>query len=376
MEMSPPLVFSEVENQAELKEFIHLPAKLHKYHHNWVPPLYRDEWAYFNPKKNRALQYCDTLLMMCFLEGIPIGRIMGIINHRHNEMHGIKTARFALLECTDHHEAIAGLLASVENWAAERGMDRIIGPFGMTLFDAEGFMIEGFEHSPSVSTYYNYPYMKKGMEDCGYHREEDLSVFKIPIPDEIPEFYQKIHNRVMERNSFSLMEFTKRSQLKDYIRPILSLMNECFVGIYGFTKMDELEMDDIAKQYMSFLDPRFIKAVLKDGEVIAFIIAMPNISNGLRKSRGYLLPVGFIPILRDFKKSRQLDLLLGAIKEEYQGKGLDVMMGLKTIESAKAAGFTVMDSHLELDSNYKVQGEMRRMGGEVYKRYRIYQKRI
>ena len=71
-----------------------------------------------------------------------------------------------------------------------------------------------------------------------------------------------------------------------------------------------------------------------------------------------------------------MNLLLGGIDPEYQGRGLDVMMGIKLIESAKRAGKTVMDSHLELENNLKVRAEMEKMGGQVYKRYRIYQKAL
>jgi len=45
-----------------MREFIHLPAKIHKNHTNWVPPIYMDEWTYFNPKKNRAFDHCTTIL--------------------------------------------------------------------------------------------------------------------------------------------------------------------------------------------------------------------------------------------------------------------------------------------------------------------------
>ncbi len=46
------------------------------------------------------------------------------------------------------------------------------------------------------------------------------------------------------------------------------------------------------------------------------------------------------------------------------------------IRSAREAGFEYMDSHHELESNYRVRAEMERMGGRVYKRYRIFQRRL
>ena len=134
-------------------------------------------------------------------------------------------------------------------------------------------------------------------------------------------------------------------------------------------------MDDFANRYLFIINPKFVKVfVNENNEVISFVIAMSDISRGIQKSKGYLIPFGFIPVLRAGKKSNQLNLLLGAVDPAYQGRGLDVMMGIKLLESAKAEGKTTIDTHLELEYNTKVRAEMEKMGGIVYKRFRIYQK--
>jgi hypothetical protein len=133
-------------------------------------------------------------------------------------------------------------------------------------------------------------------------------------------------------------------------------------------------MDELANRFLPFLDPRFVKVVTKDDEVLSFIVAMPDMSEGIRKARGRLLPFGFIYILRAAKKTKQLDLLLGATKEAYRGKGLDVLMGVKVLQSASEAGMVMMDTHHEMESNVKVRAEMERMGGTIYKKFRAFQK--
>jgi hypothetical protein len=99
-------------------------------------------------------------------------------------------------------------------------------------------------------------------------------------------------------------------------------------------------------------------------------------SEGIKKAKGNILPFGIIHILQSAKKTKQLDLLLGAVKEEYRGRGLDVMMGFKTLEAAQKGGFEFLDSHHELESNVKVRAEMERMGGVVYKKFRVYKKSL
>ncbi len=46
------------------------------------------------------------------------------------------------------------------------------------------------------------------------------------------------------------------------------------------------------------------------------------------------------------------------------------------IMSAKEAGFEVMDTHHELESNVKVRAEMVKMGGQLYKKYRVFRKML
>ena len=69
-------------------------------------------------------------------------------------------------------------------------------------------------------------------------------------------------------------------------------------------------------------------------------------------------------------------LLLAGIRKEYQGRGLDVLMGNAMLLSAKEAGLLYIDSHNEDESNLKVRAEMERAGGKLYKRYRIFKKEL
>ncbi|MBM3298269.1 MAG: hypothetical protein FJY83_11825, partial [Candidatus Aminicenantes bacterium] len=119
-----------------------------------------------------------------------------------------------------------------------------------------------------------------------------------------------------------------------------------------------------------------VKVVEREGEIVSFVIAMPDMTEGIRKARGRLFPLGFLKVLRAAKKTKQLDLLLGAVKEKYRGMGLDALMGSRMLASAREAGFKVMDTHHEMESNIRVRAEMERMGGRLYKKYRVYKKSL
>jgi hypothetical protein len=174
-----------------------------------------------------------------------------------------------------------------------------------------------------------------------------------------------------------VLEFTSRRKVKPYIHPVLRLLNSTFTDIFGFIPFTEAEMDDFANRYLFLINPRFIKVVVNDRqEVVAFVIGMSHIGEGIQKAKGYLLPFGIFRIFAAGRKSKQLNLLLGGIDPAYRGKGLDVLMGVKMLESATALGKTTIDSHLELEHNTMVRAEMEKLGGRVYKRFRIFGKEL
>jgi hypothetical protein len=366
----------EVKIRKDLSKFIHLPAAIHQNHPNWVPPIYMDDWEFFNPKKNKSFDSCDTILLLALRNKEVVGRIMGIIHHKYNEKHQENRARFAFFETWNDEEVASALILSVENWAREKGMDRLIGPLAFSDKDPQGFLIEGFDEPAVIASNCNFPYQTELLEKNAYTKEVDLVVYQIKIPNPIPEFYLKIEERAIRQNQgLHLLEFTSRTKVKPYIHPVLRLLNSTFNEIFGFIPFTEAEMDDFANRYLFLINPRFIKIVVNgQNEVVAFVIGMSHIGEGIQKAKGYLFPFGIFQIFASARKSKQLNLLLGGIDPAYRGKGLDVMMGVKMIESAISQGKTVIDSHLELEYNTKVRAEMEKMGGVVYKRFRVFGK--
>jgi hypothetical protein len=366
----------EVKTKKDLHDFIHLPAKIHKGHKNWVPPLYMDEWEYFNPKKNKSYSYCDHLFIIAIKDGKVVGRCMGLIHHKYNAQHNELNGRFSNIETWNDQEVFHALIEYVAKWAKGKGMTQLVGPLAFSDKDPQGYLIDGFDETNVIASYCNYPYIIDLIEKEGFEKKVDLVVYKTPIPDELPPLYKMVSQRFHQNNkNLKAMTFTSRIKVKPYIRPTLQLINDTFTNIYGFTPFSEKEMDDFANRYLFLINPNFIQIMVNENnEVVGTIIGMSDISKGIQKSKGYLLPFGFIPILTAGSKSKQLNLMLGAVDPRYQGRGMEILLGINMIKAAKKAGKTFVDSHLELEYNTKVRAEMERMGGVVYKKYRIFQK--
>lgn len=364
--------------RSEFRHFIYLPEKIHQGHANWVHPIYLDDWTYFDARKNKSFTYSDTILLLAWRGDVPVGRIMGIIVRPYNELHGEQHARFAWMETENDYEVYAALMQAVEQWGREKGMTHLVGPLAFSDKDPQGFLVEGFDEPVVIASNCNFPYMVELTENYGFAVKENLVVYKVPVPEELPPIISRIEERHRKNESgLRVVEFTSRRKVRPYIHKVLWLVNQTFTEIYGFWPYTEREMDDFANRFMFLINPRYIKLVVTPAdEVVAFIVGMDDLSEGIRRARGRLIPFGWIHLLRAARKTKQLNLLLGAVRPDYQGRGLDMLMGGKLFESARKAGKCTIDSHLELEQNLKVRAEMERNGGKVYKRFRIYIKEL
>jgi hypothetical protein len=364
----------EVITKRDLKSFIYLPAKIHKNDKSWLPPIYMDEWELFDKKKNNSFSYADTVMFLARRDGEYIGRIMGIISHRYNGFRDEKDGRFCFLEAINEPEVVITLIDQVAGWARERGMVNLVGPLGFSDKDPQGLQIEGFEYHSIITTPTNRSYLPEIISSAGFEKKVDLVNYLVDIPDELPPLFQKVLPRLEKNGSLEVIEFNSTKELKPYIIGVLQLMNDTFTEIYGFVPLTDREKSELAKRYLPILDPAFIKLVKSGDKLIAFAIGMPDISEGIRRAGGKLLPFGIIKIIRASRRSKNLIMMLGGILREYRGQGIDVMMGSRILKSAIGKGMKTIDSHLVLETNDRMRAEYERLGGKIIRRFRIYQK--
>ncbi len=364
----------EVLTKKDLRQFIYLPAKIHKDHHDWLPPIYMDEWQLFNKKKNRSFQYTDAILCLAFRDGEPAGRIMGLVNNRYNSIHNEKHGRFCFMECFEDQEVVHALLKHVEEWVLSKGMDKIVGPLGFSDKDPQGFQIEGFDLPYLFTAATNKPYLPKMVESEGYIKEVDLVNFNVPVPDPIPPLYLKAFERASRNGDFEVVEFKSKKEIKPYIISVLELMNETFSEIYGFVPLNDKEKEEFAKRYLPLIDPEFIKVVKTKTKLIGFVVAMPDLSAGIIATKGKLFPFGLFRILKEMKRSKKIMLMLGGVSKDYRGQGIDIMMSVKLLESISRSHMNIIDSHLILETNTRMKAECERLDGKIVKRFRIFQK--
>lgn len=373
------ITIKKVETSKELKQFIRFNYEMYKDNPYSVPDLYDDMLNTFSRNKNAAFEFCEADYFLAYKDGKPVGRVAAIMNNRANETWNKKEVRFGWIDFIDDTEVSDALLKTVEAWGKERGATEIVGPLGFTDFDAEGMLVEGFDQLSTMATIYNYPYYPEHMVKHGYEKDADWVEFKIYIPDAIPDKHKRISEIIMRKYGLKIVKCTSKD-IKKYGQAIFDLMNEAYSQLYGYSALSPKQIKQYIKMFLPILDLRMVTLVVdSEDQVIAAGISMPSLSEALQKGKGRLLPFGWYHLLKVIfmkKYPKVLDLLLVAVKPEYQNKGVNALLFYDLIPVYQKIGFEYAESNPELELNDKVQAQWEYFKTEQHKRRRCFKKEI
>lgn len=362
-----------------LHQYVQFGIDLYKGNDCFVPPLVLDEVGTLNPDVNPAFDFCEAQSFMAFRNGEPVGRITAIINRAYNEKTGKKQLRFGFVDFIDDDEVADELFAAVENWGRSRGMTEIVGPMGFSDMDREGMLIEGFDETGTMATIYNYPYYPAHMERMGYIKEVDWVEYRITVPDNVPEKHKRIADLVSRKYGLQIKKYTSRSKIKrEYGQAIFELVNEAYSDLYGFVPLTERQIDFYIKEYIGVLKLNDISLVVdSEGTLVALGISMPSLSHALQKSGGHLFPFGWWHLLQAIRgKTDVVDLLLVAVKPEYQSKGVNALVFNDLISEFNRDGYKFAESNVELEGNENVQKQWEYFERRQHRRRRAFIKAL
>lgn len=105
-------------------------------------------------------------------------------------------------------------------------------------------------------------------------------------------------------------------------------------------------------------------------------VAAPSIAGALQKSRGKYFPTGWIDILKAFHKNDTIDLLLIAVRPDYQKKGVNAMIIYHAMQGCFKMGIKEAETGPMLETNEKVQAQWKDFDIEQHKRRRCFVKKL
>jgi GNAT superfamily N-acetyltransferase len=370
----------EVTTRHQLRTFVNFPEKLYKDNPYYVPPLVFDQMDTLDQKKGAAQEFCDSKLFLAYKDGELAGRVAAIVNHKANEQWNHKEVRFGWIDFIDDREVSRALMDKVEEFGRSYGMESIVGPLGFTDFDPEGMLVEGFDVLSTMALIYNYPYYNDHMAAMGFEKDADWIEYKVTIPEECPERWDRMFKIISQRANVHLRPLTRKIIRKeDYGHKVFKCINDCYKDLYNFTVLPDHMADKYLGFYLSILDLNYLSMVENEkGDLVAFGITMPSIARALQKSRGKLFPFGWWHIVKSLmiKHEEGAEMLLVGVHPDYQNSGINALLFMDMFTKYHERGVVWAESNAILETNLKNQGQFRDFNPECKKRRRSYIKKL
>lgn len=365
------------EHKKDVQTFLELPFEIYQDCPQWVPPLERDARRMLERKRHAFYQSGEAAFFMTFTaEGRATGRIAALDNQRFNAHNHSNSVFFYLFEVIEDEETARTLFEAVFDWASKRGRSDILGPKGFSALDGLGMLVKGFEQRPALGIPYNPAYYPKYIEKLGFTTQRDILSGYMSDQQRIPEKIHLLSERVQQRRGLRVQTFRRRRDLLRLLPHLKDLYNGALVGTSGNAPLTDAEIRNIADQILWFADPRLIKILMKDERPVGFLLAYPDISAALQRTRGRLLPWGWITLLKELKQTEWININGAGIIEEYRGLGGTAILFSEMEKSILEGGFRHADIVQVGVENERMQRELSSLGIDFTKAHRIYQRKI
>ena len=368
----------EVKNSKTLNDFIYLPFKLYRYEDAWVPPIVSDFKKYIMGENNFLNQSGPNIKIVAYKNNQVVGRLLVGINEHLNNAKGFKEGYISLFESIEDMEVSFSMLEFAEKWLFNKEMDTIKGPLSLPGGDDNrGFLIDNLEDPTLIMNTYNKKYYNDYFLEYGFEKYFDCYAYKSILENENISRYEKLVPYAMEKYKFRLDKIDLKNidkEMKDIKEIIIKAMPKEWDDFIPPTD-DELNL--IAKQIVPFADPDLIYiARTLDDKPIGFNISLPDYNQVLKKLNGKLFPFGVFKFLYLKKKIDKMRFFVLFVVPEYRKKGVPSAIYLQSYRKALDKGYTFGEGSTIWEYNEDMIRDIEKFGGERYKTYRIYTKRI
>ena len=364
----------------DLKRFIDLPYRLHARDPVWVPPLRRDVELLLSRSKNPFFEHAEAEYLLAERDGQVVGRIAAISNRLHNETHGDRVGFFGFFESVRDQAVASALLDAAAHWCREHSHDVLRGPTSFSVNDECGLLVDGFEFPPTLMMPHNPVYYIELLERAGLTKARDLWVYQggseeqyVPVPERLARGTELIRQRQgITLRSLDLKNFQHE------VERIKELYNAAWEKNWGFVPMTEHEIDHLADQFKPVVIPEMVPMAEKDGKLIGFGIALPDLNVVFRRHRsGRLFPM-VLDLLWSLKRKRirRARILLLGVLPEYRGKGVDAMLYHWIWTKSGERKIYWGEAGWILEDNAAMNAGLEKMTFRVYKTYRLYDRPI
>jgi GNAT superfamily N-acetyltransferase len=377
----------KIENDADMQAFLRFHWTCYQDVPNWVPPLWSEHKAFFDREENPELHHIDVDYFGAWRGDTLVGIIAAFVNHAYNDFQETNVGWFGSFEVLDDREAARALLETAEAWCREKGVPVVHGPATFSTNSEIGLLVDGFDTPPMVLTTHAHPYYQDFVESAGYQQTMDLlcyfvdgNIYGGKKADNIPEKLARVMGKLQKRRNFTIRTVNMRD-FDNEVERVKKIYHSAWEKNWGFIPFADVEIEKLAQDLKTMIDPDISVFVEVDGEPIAFGLPLPNLYEPLRKARAHpdtpeiftLLKLLWHWKVRGVKSVRVWAL---GVLEEYRGTGVDGLMYFEMMKRGLKKGYLDIEMSWILEDNVMMNRAIHMLRAEVYKTYRVYEKAL
>ena len=373
------ITLKKVQNPIQRRQYAIFPWQIYQDDPLWVPPLLPERMKQLNPRKGTFFSHGEADFFLAYRDGQLAGTIMAAVDHSSNEMRGLNDGMFGFFECIDDQAVADQLFDTAVNWVRQKGLSRITGPFHQDYDSAYGVLIEGRDRPPAISCGHTPGYYEQLVTHYGFTPlRPDNIAFAVDITRDTHEFelLHQLADRAAERGTAVLRE----GRLDEWDREadrIHHLLNKALAHLDDFVGWDRQALDDTLAPFKKYADPELILFADVGDQTVGFFPGIPNLNEILHKINGLRYPWDYLKMLK-YKNMQPTGLAIKSVLvlPEYWGTGVSLMLFSEMTKRAQEKGYTWIDLSITSEDNPKTPMLAERMGGKIYKRYRVYKREV
>jgi hypothetical protein len=368
----------DIHSAEDIDKWVMFPFDLYKNTKQWVPPLINGQKKLLDPNIHPFYKHSTAdFILVEDDQGNTLGRIALMHNKHYNQSLNAKSGHFGYFEVVEDQEAANALFDYAQDWGRAKGFTELLGPNGLLTTEQTGILVQGFEHRPALNVPYNFPYYQKYFEDAGFETDREAVSGHIHIPDaSLPERVVRITEKVMKRQGFSVKTFANKEEMREMITEAHEVMTQAFGEGHRYVPATDDEFNYAAEDLIAIADPRLIKVIMKGDKIAGFLFAYHDISAGLQRAKGRLLPFGWMHILLEKRRTKWVNINGLGILPEYQGRGGNAVLYYEMAKTFQEFDFDDCETVWIGLENSRSLSDNTTLGVNWYKKHRNYIKTL
>jgi GNAT superfamily N-acetyltransferase len=327
--------------------------------------------------KNPFFLHAEAAFFMARSGNDVVGRIAAIVDRNHINIHKEQCGFFGYYECLPQHAAAQGLMDAAAAWLKQRDLCTMRGPLNPSTNDECGFLLDGFDAPPMIMMAYTPAYYLDQMEQCGLNKAKDLLAYITVIKEvSVGERLERLASIIKAKVPGLVVRPARMRDFSRELTAVKEIYNSAWSHNWGFVPMTDEEIDSMAHRLKPLIEPELLIMAEVNGRPAGFFMAVPDYNQVLGKINGRLGALGLMKFLWYKRRISDIRVLTLGVKEEYRRKGIEGLLYLNAFKAAMRKGYERAEMSWVLEDNELMKKGCELMGGSVYKKYRIYEKRI